>query len=276
MDMKNCKVLAMDLDGTLTNDDKVITDRNKQAIEAAAERGIAIVLASGRPRIGQKTVLDRLDMEQLGGYSLCCNGALIISFGDGTSQTLRSISLDRETILRVCSFGREHGIYTLTYDETGIVCENDTDEYVLKEAYNCSLPIRVVECVEETILSEHLPANKIVLPGDPAYLQEICDGVKACVGEMGNVFFSEPWFLEIAPPDVEKSEALRWLCSHLGANMSEVVAFGDGMNDVSMLKAAGLGVAMGNAEPAVKACADAIAASNNEDGVAEFLYTHIL
>ena len=276
MNMKNCKILAMDLDGTLTNDAKEITDRNKQAIEAAVEKGIAVVLASGRPRIGQESVLSRLEMARLGGYSLCCNGAQIVSFESGKAQTLHSVSLDPETISRICNLGREHGVYALTYDEVGIVCENDTDESVQKEAYNCGLPIRVIENLEETIFQEHLPASKMVLAGAPARLQEICDVVKASVGEKGNVFFSEPWFLEVAPPGIEKAEALRWLCNKLGASMSEVIAFGDGMNDVSMLQAAGLGVAMGNAEPAVKACADMIAASNNEDGVAEFLYAHVL
>ena len=100
-------MLAMDLDGTLTNSRKEVSDRNRDAVRKAAGAGVKIVLASGRPVMGQRNVVERLGLAQAGIYMLACNGSHIVEVRDGREQSLRSIGLDPDVITCLGRFARE-------------------------------------------------------------------------------------------------------------------------------------------------------------------------
>lgn len=272
----NYKLLATDLDGTLANSRKEISDRNKEAIHKAAAAGVQIVLASGRPAIGQKVVRERLELTRIGGFMLACNGSHIVEYRDGREISLRSCTVEPVLIPKICEFARDHGVDALTYNGVGILTENPDGHYLQLEAFNCGLPLIGVECLEETVLQAKIAAHKLVLTAAHETLAALFDELQELLGDELNIFFSEPHFLEVTPPGIDKGTSLTWLCGHLGIDPAEMIAFGDSGNDVPMLQLAGLGVAVENALPGTKAVADCIVASNDEDGVADAIEQYVL
>ena len=270
------KMLATDLDGTLVNSRKEISDRNKQAVLRAAAAGVRIVLASGRPAIGQRAVRERLELTRIGGFMMACNGSHIVEYRDGREISLRSTSLEPVLIPQICEFARDHDVDALSYNAVGILTENPEGEYLQKEAYNCGLPLIGVDCLEESIIQAKISAHKLVLTAPHEKLLALFDELHEMLGEEATIFFSEPHFLEVTPPGIDKGTSLAWLCGHLGIDPAELIAFGDSGNDIPMLELAGMGVAVENALPETAAASDCVVPSNDEDGVAQAIEQFVL
>ena len=132
------KVLALDLDGTLTNTEKVITPRTKAALQEAARRGVCIVLASGRPTVGIEPLARELELEKYGGCILSYNGGKIIDCRTG--QTLVQHAFPADLIEPVCTFSRYWNVVPLTYDKNGIVTEVPDAPYVLRKPASTRSP----------------------------------------------------------------------------------------------------------------------------------------
>lgn len=269
--MKDIRLLALDLDGTLTNNKKHVSQGNKEYIYKAQQRGVKVVLASGRPVIGMQRVADELNLWDIGGYILAYNGGHIIDCKNRTDLVKHTIPI--EYVHDICDVIHRFPVFPLTYNDIGVICENDTDQYVRKEGYNNSIPIIKVDSLEMQIIE---PVVKFMVVGDPNVLEKAFQYLKNLFEEKLNIFFSEPYFMEIAPSGIEKSSALAHLSDILGINKEHVMACGDGLNDIPMLEYAGLSVAMNNAYEEVKKVADYIVASNEDDGVAEAIQRYIL
>ena len=162
------KVLALDLDGTLTNTEKVITPRTKAALQEAARRGVCIVLASGRPTVGIEPLARELELEKYGGCILSYNGGKIIDCRTG--QTLVQHAFPADLIEPVCTFSRYWNVVPLTYDKNGIVTEVPDAPYVLEEARINKIPVRKVENLPAEVT---YPINKLLLTGDPADMPHV-------------------------------------------------------------------------------------------------------
>lgn len=210
------KIIVLDLDGTLTNRDKVITPRTKEALMKAQEAGKIVVLASGRPTAGVEPL------------------------------------------------AKEYGVDFLTYEGEEIITNNDQCVYAHKESKINHLPLRQVDNMEEHV---NFPVAKFLLLDDGDYLATVEPKVKAAMGKNFAVYRSEPYFLEVLPKGIDKAQSLERLLQHLGMTKEEMIACGDGYNDLTMIQYAGLGVAMENAVLPVRKAADYITASNNDDGV---------
>lgn len=269
--MNDIKLLALDLDGTLTNSEKHVSKTNKEYIRRAQEKGIKVILASGRPVIGIKGVANELDLWNMGGYILAYNGGHIINCKTGEDLVKKTVPM--EYVHDICEVIHRYQVYPLSYNNAGVICENDTDPYVKKEGYNNSIPIIKVDNLEEQIT---VPVVKFMVVGNPSELQNAYKYLKEIFEGKLNVFFSEPYFLEITPLGIEKASALKTLSNILGTTKEQMMACGDGLNDIPMLKYAGLAVAMENAYDETKKVADYIVASNEEDGVAEAIKRFIL
>jgi len=267
----NFRALALDLDGTLTNSEKIITPRTKEAIFAAMEIGVKIVLASGRPVLGIRRLAEELELYSRGGFILAYNGGQIIDCM--TNDIIFERLLPMEYYGEVCEFGRRFGVNALTYDENGVVSENDTAVYVKKEAFNNSIPINKVDKLEDVVKQ---PVVKFMIVGEPEKISITCEHMRQRFDGEINVFLSEPYFIEVTAAGIEKSAALKVLVSHLDITREQLAACGDGLNDLSMLKYAGYSVAMENAYDEVKRIADYITLSNDDDGVAHFIEKFIL
>ena len=270
--MRDIRLLALDLDGTLTNSQKQVSQRNREYIRLAQDRGVRVILASGRPVLGIRAVADALDLWERGGYILAYNGGHIIDCKTGTDLVKHTIPMD--LVHDICEVAHQGlGVWPLCYNGTGVICENDTDPYVLKEGYNNSIPVIRVNSLEACITE---PVVKFMIVGEPDALQKAYELLKPTMLGKLNLFFSEPYFMEVTPPGIEKASALAALSQLLGTDREQLMACGDGLNDIPMLQYAGLSVAMANAYPETKDTADFIVSSNEEDGVAEAIERFIL
>lgn len=269
--MSDIKLLALDLDGTLTNSKKRVSEKNKKYIKKAQDKGVKIILASGRPVIGIKSVSDELDLGQQGGYILAYNGGQIIDCKTGEDLVKETIAM--KYVHDICDVINKFNVYPLCYDNTGVICENDINKYVQKEGYNNSIPVKKVECLE-AMISE--PVVKFMVVGAPEELNKVYAYLKGKFEGELNLFFSEPYFMEITPLGIEKASALNCLAEMLGITKEQIMACGDGLNDIPMLEFAGLSIAMENAYNETKRVADYIVSSNEHDGVAEAIKRFIL
>ena len=257
------KLIVLDLDGTLTNSKKVITPRNREILIRVQEQGVRLVLASGRPTHGIVPLANELRMNEFGGFILSYNGGEIINWE--TQEMIYENVLPNDVVPVLYECARSHQLSILTYDGAEIVTENSQDPYVQKEAFLNKMAVRETN---DFLTDITLPVAKCLIVGDADKLipleAELCLRLQGRI----NVFRSEPYFLELVPQGIDKALSLAVLLKEIGVERKEMIAIGDGYNDLSMIKFAGLGIAMGNAQEPVKKAADYITLSNEEDGVA--------
>ena len=260
------RAIALDLDGTLTNHDKVVTPRTRQALLKAQEQGAIIILASGRPTYGIVPVAECLELEKRGGYILSYNGGNIVNAKTG--EKLFSQFLPDAVIPILYKYAREHRYALLGYAGNEIITEMPDDQYVKEESRINKMNIRKVDNLLDA-LEPH--PTKLLMTGDPTDMLKAEEKLVEILGEKMDIFRSAPFFLELVPKGIDKAQSLLRLLSKINLTPADLIAFGDGYNELSMLKLAGVGVAMANAAPEVRADADYVTLSNEEDGVAAAL-----
>lgn len=257
------KLLALDLDGTLTNNKKEITPHTRAALRRAAEAGVRIVLASGRPTVGVQYLAKELELDKLGGYILSYNGGCIVDCVTG--RVVAQEAFPKELVKPVCDEARAAGAVAMSYNAQGVVTEHPEDEYVQLECFTCRVPAIQVPDLGSFI---DFDVNKILLCKAPEAIAAVEERMQQKFAGKLSIYKSMPYFLEIMPLGVEKAQSLAALLTILGLVPENLMACGDGWNDLSMIRLAGTGIAMGNAVPQVKQAATWITADNNHDGVA--------
>lgn len=260
------RAIALDLDGTLTNHDKVVTPKTRAALLKAESEGAVIILASGRPTYGITPIAECLELDKRGGYILSYNGGNIVDAKTG--EKLFSQFLPDEVIPILYRYARKHQHALLGYAGNEIITEMPDDPYVKEESRINKMNIRRVDNLLEA-LEPH--PTKLLMTGAPEDMVKAEEALKKELGEQMDIFRSAPFFLELVPKGIDKAQSLLRLLEKIGLSTDILMAFGDGYNDLSMLKLAGMGVAMENAAPEVKAEADYVTLSNEEDGVAAAL-----
>lgn len=266
------KLLVLDVDGTLLNDAKEITKRTLSALLKIQQMGVRVVLASGRPSYGLMKVAKTLELGNYGGFILSYNGCQIINAQNG--EILFERRINPEMLPYLEKKARKNGFALFTYHDNLILTNNSDDEHVLDEAELNDLV--VIEEEKFSTAIDFAPCKCMLVSDDEAALVALEEHWKKRLSGVLDVFRSEPFFLEVVPCSVDKANTLGALLEHLGVKREEVMAIGDGTCDVAMLQLAGMGVAMGQAPDSVKACADYITASNEEDGVAAAVEKMIL
>ena len=265
------KMIVLDLDGTLTNNKKEITPRTKQALIQAQAAGVHVVLASGRPTYGIVPLAEELKLKENGGFILAFNGGKIIDCTN--NEVLFEQKLDERLVPILFQEAKKAGIEILTYQGEGIAATNKDDEYVQHEAFINKMPVTQYDDFLNQLV---YPINKCLIVGDPTPLHELeIRLAKELEGKM-DVYRSTDFFLECVPLGIDKARSLDRLISSLGISCEEVIACGDGYNDLSMIRFAGLGVAMANAAKDIQSEADFVTLSNEEDGVAHVIERFIL
>ena len=265
------KMIVLDLDGTLTNENKEITPKTFYALMKAQDLGVKIVLASGRPTYGIVPLAHQLHLSENDGYILAYNGGRIISCKTG--ETVFNQELDPQLVPLLYREAMDAGMEILTYQGEGIAATRKDNKYVIHEAFINKMPV-----VEYPDFCNQLvfPINKCLIVGDPHPLHQLeLRLAKSLEGQL-LVYRSAGFFLECVPMGIEKSQSLERLIGQLGIGREEVIAIGDGYNDKGMIEFAGLGVAMANASLEVQDSADYITYSNEEDGVAHVVEKFIL
>ena len=260
------RAIALDLDGTLTNHEKVVTPRTRQALLKAQDDGAIIILASGRPTYGIQPVAECLELEKRGGFILSYNGGKIVDAKTG--EEYFSQYLPDSVIPLLYQYAKEKNYALLGYAGNEIITEMPDDQYVKEESRINKMNVRKVENLLDA-LEPH--PTKLLMTGDPTDMQKAEEELSGIVGNKMSVFRSAPFFLELVPNGIDKAQSLQRLLGKINLTPADMIAFGDGYNDLSMLKLAGVGVAMANAAPEVRAEADYVTLSNEEDGVAAAL-----
>lgn len=256
--------LALDIDGTLTNSKKEITPEVHAEIRRLQEAGIPVALVSGRPVLGMKHVADELDFSDYNCYILAFNGGKVIDCK--TNKVVFSQTIPLPLAKEVCAAAKDYDVAVVTYKGEYIISSDPDNQYTRIESYVTRIPVRGVESMEEEVDFE---PDKFLFVGEPSYLESILHEMQKRFEGRLNIFRSEPYFMEIVPLGIDKAKSLDRLLDRLGLTSEQLVACGDGFNDVSMVNFAGMGVAMANACAETKAVANYIAPSNDEDGVAD-------
>lgn len=269
------RLVASDLDGTLLNENKQVSQRNREALYRAAEKGILFVPSTGR--IWRALPQDILELPFLR-YAIVVNGSGVSDCVEDTS--LFTAEIPCQDAVALCEYMRQWNTYYDCYmDGKGFVEQRYFDrrhEFCLPAF--AELIGRTREPVED--LAEHIRRS-----GDVQKLQMNFNDLELRRFIMDDLPKHFPQMvvtsallnnLEVNIASATKGNALRRLCGHLGIDVAQTIAFGDGTNDISMLQAAGIGVAMANAPQEVKDAADRVTLTNEEDGIADFLEKYVL
>ena len=260
------KLIAMDLDGTLNNDQKIITEKTKAALMATQKRGIRLALASARPSPGLFKERDVLRLQDYNGILMSYNGGRIVDAATGKVlfETSMDLAQTKQVLRRLEALPvtpiLDDGVQFYVADKNGY-----------KVDYECKN--NSMTCTEVGNLADFLSFApiKILMSVRPEELAEVQKQIAAFLPETLTVVQTAAFYLEVIPKVINKGQGIRDICAVLGIDPSEVISFGDAANDIPMLREAGMGVAMGNAAEAVKAAANMVTLSNNEDGIAAAL-----
>ena len=260
------RLIATDLDDTLLNAAGDITARTQAALDAAMEAGCGIALSSGRMMEAMLPFAERIGVNA---PMLLYNGAMIYDCRAGETVYASRISFD--TALAIVRLMEDMGFYIQLYPGKGYYCP---------EIRDCT--VKYADSIRVAPTPVHMPMSEW-LAQHPSDMQKLlvidtvegADRAQAALREAfphgASYLKSRPHYLEIAPEGVNKGHSLAILAEHLGLAREEIMAFGDGQNDVPMLEYAGTGCAVRNACPQALACADLVAPPNTEDGVAQVI-----
>lgn len=262
------RMLFMDLDGTLLNDRKEITAGNRQALELALARGHGVIITTGRALKSAMDQAHKLGMDQPGCFLIAYNGAVIYDWEK--REQIFSRTLPVPTVRRVFEKANAMGIHIQTYDTWTVLVEpRCDDEAVRRYCGLINMEHRVIRDVRTDLQEEPVKALMIDFH-DQKPLLEIQRWIREKMGREVDCFFSCDQYLEVVPKGMSKGEAVRMLCRMMDVDIRNAVAVGDAANDLSMIEAAGIGVAMANGTDEVKSIADYITElDNNHDGIAE-------
>ncbi len=267
------QMLAIDLDDTLLKHDLTISDYTVSVLQTLIQRGVYVMLCSGRADEAMLPYVRQLDIAgtEYGKYMVTQNGTSIMDLHKRNS--IYSKTLENETSLHVYDLLVEFGLTAHVYDSSTIYTFKQSDWGEMDSKLS-GLKMEIVEDYV-TLLKKGFP--KIVVPGDPEILKKLEARLNAEIGSTCVIFTSKPFFLEVLPKNTGKGEALVWLSSKLNIPIEHVMAFGDSMNDESMMNLVGKSVAMINGLDHIKNIAKYNTDfSNDEDGVAKFIESYVL
>ena len=235
------RLLVMDLDGTLTNDEKHILPETKAALMRLQRDGVRLVLASGRPTPGIMPLVRELQMDRFGGFILSFNGGMVIDAQTGAVLHCQTLTAEEQRM--IVEEARRDGHAPLSYKGGRIICEAEgPDEFILEEARINKMDVTYTDDLLRDLRDEEVV--KLLVVGEPGRLAET-EAAMQRLREMGVwAYRSQPFFLETVPAGIDKAASLKRLLSHLGMTPENMMAIGDGGNDLSMIRLAGVGVEM--------------------------------
>ncbi|WP_313757537.1 Cof-type HAD-IIB family hydrolase [Tissierella sp.] len=266
------KLVAIDMDGTLLNSKNQVSEKTKETIVKAKGKGAYIVLSTGRVLKSALSYSRDLDLRN---PIIACNGAII---ADENGNIIYKNPIDNNLVKEIVNLARSKNIYYHFYDENRFYSHIRVDEilkFYSEGDDNNRIDIKIFKNLEEITSMKDLNVYKFLfIDDDKNKLQKLRDELNG----LNNIETSSSWAnnIEAMGLNVSKGEGLRELCSNLKIAPDEVIAIGDNENDLSMIKFAGLGVAMGNGDESIKKQADYITDSNDEDGVAKIIEKFVL
>jgi Cof subfamily protein (haloacid dehalogenase superfamily) len=264
------KLIAIDLDGTLLNSKKEISAANKETLAKAKAAGVKVVICTGRPLKAIHHILDELNLEEPGDYAVTFNGGLVQK--NDTGEVMAKSALKMADIAYLYETIHPLGLPMDVISDT-VVFQLPSEHASLYKEANPFMDF--YDGTVET-LEQNRVYNKAISAVAATFLDEQIAKFPAEVRERFEVIKSRDMLLEFMPKGVTKAVGIDLLAKHLGITSEEVMTLGDEENDLPMIDYAGVGVAMGNAVPAIKAAANVETDTNDNDGVAKAVEKYVL
>lgn len=267
------RLIALDMDDTLLTSGLQISDRAVNAIQKLAAQKIFIVICTGRMQKGIEPFVRRLCLPQneFSRYAILSNGSLI--FDLHSKREIFSRKVDYEILLRAKEEAARLGLPCQVYDSENSF-SNVENNFSRKEVILSKIELKVPDDFDSFLKQGF---SKMLIPGDEQTIKKLFGILQNALGKRAVIVISKPYFLEVLPPNSGKGEALEILSERLGIKMRDVMAFGDSMNDETMILKSGLSVAMRNGLQTIQDEAKFVTRfSNDEDGVADFLEEFVL
>lgn len=269
----NYKMIATDMDGTLLNDDILVSKENEISIKKAQEHGIVFTLASGRPTPAMWEYARQLEMPKYGGYIVSYNGGEIWDCKE--NKCIYRKGMEKEDIIELYRFAKKEEISFLTYNDNTIYV-SEINEYTIVESQLTKLEIKEIPTEADLLKLDFNKITKCMLLTDAenAKIKEI--KLKHKYGNKYFIAISKPIFIEVLNKETDKGIALDHLMNILKIKREETIIVGDSYNDIPMLDIAGMAVVTDNAHNDIKEYADIITTSNNEHALATIINKYIL
>ena len=265
------KIVTIDLDGTLFDPKKNVSKDNLEAIKKCQQLGVKIVVATGRPISGVLPLLNELNLNTNNDYVILYNGAKIINVG--TQELIYSSTISGKEVKELYQEALKLNIDFHAFRKNGELITPRHNPYTDVEATINKVKDNIHDIVSLNDNDEFL---KAMMVGEDLNVTRVIDEIKPIYKERFSVVRSSRIFLEFLDKKTNQGEALKSLAKYLNVDLNDTMAIGDAGNDVPMIKAAGIGVAMGNSFKEALDAADYITASNTESGVARALEKFIL
>lgn len=265
------KIIAVDIDGTLLNSKSKISEKTQKALENALREGNIVVIASGRDPKGVIQYAEALKLDQYDSLLSNYNGARITNYD--TQELLINHTLDLSEMKKLLEFSEDLDInYTIYYD--GKCYTNSMDTYKLKDTSSKNN----MEIIYDPKLSYNIDfePNNVLFACHPDKINESIAKIDDVFNDKFTFVKSTPYYYEVMPKGISKGKSLLEIAKYYDIPIEDTIAFGDEENDLTMIEAAGIGVAMGNAIDLVREAADYITLSNDEDGIADYLEKFVL
>lgn len=261
------KLIAIDIDDTLINDDKEVLPSTQTALEQAVAKGVVVTLATGRAYASAKNIARQTGLNV---PIITYQGALIKNLMD--EKVLYERFVPKDAAHKLFDYCIEHDLHVQAYIDDKLYAREENQKLIDYSTLN-GTPYYIEPDFAKMVAQ---PTPKMLIIDDPAYLDELSPILRELLGDQVHITKSKPHFLEIMHHEGTKGHALTFLADHFNCDLSETIAIGDSWNDHEMLEAAGLGVAMGNAIDALKEIADYVTLSNNEDGIKDVIEKFVL
>lgn len=261
--MPHIRLIALDLDGTLLTSERKLCQGAREAVQAALAQGVQVCLASGRALTTMNPFADQLGLQ---GPIVSCNGAYVLGLeGEEISHT----QLPRTTVEAVLDYAACTGSHTNLYSGGDVYFSQDG---AWADLYRSRTGVRERQIVGLTEMAD-IPATKILFIDHREGILRHHEATSKLLGsEQAAITLSEAEYIEFLPPGVNKAVGVQAVASALSLHRSEVAALGDYLNDLEMVRWAGLGGAVANAAGPVREQADLVVPSNDEGGAAEFVW----
>ncbi|WP_430602937.1 HAD superfamily hydrolase [Enterococcus sp. DIV0724b] len=266
------KLVAIDLDGTLLNSKKEISERNKQALAKAKAAGVKIVICTGRPLAAIGIYLDALNLRDNGDYSITFNGGLVQK--NDTGEIIEKASMPLENVHDLFELAAALNV-PLDILSDGLVLQLPTTQNY-ESLYSQLNTLLTYESYELDQLTADRIYNKAVIAVEQTYLDEQIKKIPSPFYDRYEIIKTRSNLLEFMPKGITKAYGISLLARDLGIKQEEIMTIGDEENDLPMIEYAGLGVAMENAVARVKDLADVITDTNDNDGVAQAVEKFVL
>lgn len=261
------KLIAIDIDDTLITDAKEITPGTKRALELAVAAGATVTLATGRMYASARNLALQTGLNV---PLITYQGSLVKNVMDG--HILYERAVPKEAAMRLLRYCDERGLHLQLYIDDHLYAREENDK-LIAYAQLSDIPYTIEPDFDRLLAS---PSTKMLMIDEPATLDAAAAELKELLGPDVHITKSKPHFLEITHREGTKGSALRHLAQHVGCSLEETIAIGDSWNDHDMIETAGLGIAMGNAVDSLKAVADYVTRTNNEEGVRHVIEKFVL